>query len=38
MEKDIIYVTTDNDYFNSADEAYFFVSKNKAKPLIPIIY
>lgn len=32
MEKDI-YVTTDNDYFNSADEAYFFVSKGKAKPL-----
>ena len=31
------YVTTDSDLWNSADEAYFYVVKNKAKPLTSII-
>jgi len=31
------YVTTDSDLWNSADEAYFFVVKEKAKPLTNII-
>lgn len=31
------YVTTDNDYWNSADEAHFFVSKGQVKPLPEIL-
>jgi uncharacterized membrane protein YgaE (UPF0421/DUF939 family) len=31
------YVTTDSDLWNSADEAYFYVVKKKAKPLTTII-
>ena len=31
------YVTTDSDLWNSADEAYFYVTKHQAKPLTTII-
>ena len=32
-KKDDIWVTTDNDYFNSGDEAHFYVLKGQAKKL-----
>lgn len=32
-EQEEIFVTTDLDYWNSADESYFFLLKGKARPL-----
>ncbi len=32
-ENNIVYVTTDADYWNSADSAYFFLNKGQVKPL-----
>lgn len=37
MDKKIVYVTTDNDMWNSADDAFFTVLKGQVKPLPDVL-